>query len=250
MLLLIFLLPLLGCLIPGLLGRYIGNYIGPYISTSLLGISTIIIYILYYKILVYGDIYILDLCHYIRIDNIQVDWAFLIDDVSITLLVAIGTIGTLVHWYALGYMETDPYINRFFSLLSMFTAFMMLLVLGNNYLIMFIGWEMIGVASYALIGYWYTRLNAAKSGLNALLINKFGDTFLTIGLFIILYTFGSLNYSTIFSISTYINTNILILIMICLLIGATAKSAQLGLHTWLLNSMEGKHLALTKGLLY
>jgi NADH:ubiquinone oxidoreductase subunit 5 (subunit L)/multisubunit Na+/H+ antiporter MnhA subunit len=97
MLLLIFLLPLLGCLIPGLLGRYIGNYIGPYISTSLLGISTIIIYILYYKILVYGDIYVLDLCHYIRIDNIQVDWAFLIDDVSITLLVAIGTIGTLVH---------------------------------------------------------------------------------------------------------------------------------------------------------
>lgn len=239
MILLIFTLPLLGSLIPAFLGKYIGNKWGPYISTILLVYSTLIIYYYFYYVTILGNIYIFDICNYIHIDIININWAFLLDDISITLLVAVGTVGSLVHIYALGYMEHDPYTNRFFSILSMFTAFMMLLVLGNNYMIMFIGWEMIGVASYALIGFWYTRLNAAKSGLNALLVNKFGDTFLTLGLFLLLYTFGSLNYSLIFSISHYINTNILIFIMLCLLLGATAKSAQLGLHTWLLNSMEG-----------
>lgn len=232
-------LPLMGTLVPGLLGKYIGYYAGKYISTILLGISTILSYIVYYNVMIYGTTYYTNLGSWVHIDNIEVDWALYIDDISVTLLVTIGTISTLVHWYAIGYMDHDPYQNRFFSTLSMFTAFMILLVLGNNYMVMFLGWEMIGVASYLLIGFWYTRINAAKSGLNALLVNKCGDTLLTIGLFILLYTFGSLNYSTIFSLSTYINSDILIISMICLLIGASAKSAQLGLHTWLLHSMDG-----------
>jgi NADH-ubiquinone oxidoreductase chain 5 len=239
MVLTILMLPLFSTLLSGLMGRYIGNNMGKYLCTIALGISTILSYILYYNTIVLDNTYKIVLSEWINIDMLDIYWSIGIDSISVTLLVTIGTISTMVHWYSIEYMGHDPHQNRFFSQLSLFTIFMMLLVLGDNYLVMFVGWEMIGVASYLLISFWYTSLNAAKSGLNALLMNKFGDTFLTIGLFILLYTFGSLNYSTIFSISMYINTDILVLSMICILMGATAKSAQLGLHTWLIYSMAG-----------
>ncbi len=147
--------------------------------------------------MVLNIIYSINLFNWITIDNIEIDWAFTIDELSITLLVAVCTISSLVHLYATSYMSQDPHQQRFFSILSLFTGFMIILVTANNYLVMFVGWEMIGVSSYLLISHWHTRLQAMKSGLSAFLMNKFGDTFMTIGLFLILITFGSLNYSTI-----------------------------------------------------
>jgi len=240
MFLCILLLPIYGTLISGLLGRYIGYIVSKIIATSCIIISAILSYYYYYQVMILNKIYVINLFNWFNIDFINVDWSFILDSTSISLLVPVCTISGLVHLYAIGYMSHDPYQARFFSFLSLFTAFMIVLVLGNNYLVMFVGWEMIGLASYLLISFWHTRINAAKSGLNAFLVNKIGDTTLTISLFILLNTFGSLNFSTIFSTISYINIDILNLAMLFILIGTAAKSSQFGLHTWLLNSMEGK----------
>lgn len=239
MILYIIVLPIIGSLVSGLLGRYIGYIMSKRIATLSIIISCILCYYSYYDVMINNNIYNINVGRWIYVEHVEVDWGFIIDELAVSLLVPILTVSSLVHIYACSYMSHDPHQSRFFSILSMFTGFMVVLVTGNNYVVMFLGWELIGVASYLLISFWHTRLNAVKSGLSALLMNKFGDTFITIGLFILLYTFGSLNYSTIYSLSVYINTDILNIIMILLLIGCAAKSAQLGLHNWLLNSMEG-----------
>jgi NADH-ubiquinone oxidoreductase chain 5 len=239
MILTLILLPIIGSLISGLLGRYIGYITSRYIATLCIIISGIITYYVYIDVMIFNNIYSINIGKWIYIENIEIDWGFIIDELAVSLLVPILTVSSLVHIYANSYMSHDPHQSRFFSILSMFTGFMIVLVTGSNYIVMYLGWELIGVASYLLISFWSTRLSAVKSGLSALLMNKFGDTFITISLFILLYTFGSLNYSTIYSLSVYINTDILNIIMLFILIGCAAKSAQLGLHNWLLSSMEG-----------
>lgn len=239
MLLTLLLLPLAGSAISGLLGRLIGYNSSKYIATFCIFIALLISINLYYNVMINNHIYSINLGVWFNVDNINIDWAFIIDELSVSLLIPICLVSTLVHLYATSYMAHDPYQQRFFSILSLFTGFMIILVTGSNYLILFIGWELIGVASYLLISHWYTVINAIKSGLSSLLVNKFGDALLTIGLLLMLVTFGSLNYSTVFSLSNYINSDIITLIMLCLLIGAMAKSAQIGLHIWLLYSMAG-----------
>ena len=116
---------------------------------------------------------------------------------------------------------------------------MIILVTADNYLLLFVGWEGVGVCSYLLISFWYTRIAANQSSISAFLTNRVGDCFFTIGMFIILWTLGNLDYSGIFSLAPYINKNVLIIIGICLFIGAMAKSSQVGLHVWLPMAMEG-----------
>lgn len=134
---------------------------------------------------------------------------------------------------------TKKHNQRFFSYLSLFTFMMILLVTGNNYLIMFVGWEGVGICSYLLVNFWFTRIAANQSSLSALLTNRVGDTLLTVGMFAIIWSFGNLDYSIVFSLAPYYNENIITIIGICLLIGATAKSSQVGLHIWLPQAMEG-----------
>lgn len=232
-------LPILGSILSGLFGRWLGYKFSSYLATITIVIACLFSYILYFNVIVNNEIYTLNIGKWIYVEYLEIDWSFIIDELTVTMLIPILTISSLVHIYALGYMSHDPHQARFFSILAMFTGFMVILVTGDNYLVMFLGWEFIGVASYLLISFWFTRLAAMKSALSALLMNKFGDTFLSIGLMIIIWTFGSLNYNSIFALSQFINTDILNLIMICFLIGATSKSAQLGLHNWLLSSMEG-----------
>lgn len=129
--------------------------------------------------------------------------------------------------------------QRFFSYLSLFTFMMIILVTGNNYLLMFVGWEGVGVCSYLLVSFWFTRIAANQSSMSAFLTNRVGDCFLMIGMFIILWSLGNLDYSTVFSLAPYINENLITIIGICLLIGAMAKSSQVGLHIWLPMAMEG-----------
>ena len=128
---------------------------------------------------------------------------------------------------------------RFFSYLSLFTFFMIILVTGNSYLTLFVGWEGIGIASYLLINFWYTRIQATKAAILALTMNRVGDMSLTIGFFAILSIIGNLDYASIASIIPYLNENAISIIAFLLLIGACAKSAQLFLFTWLPHSMEG-----------
>jgi len=129
--------------------------------------------------------------------------------------------------------------QRFFSYLSLFTFMMIILVTANNFLLMFVGWEGVGICSYLLVCFWFTRIAANQSSLSAFLTNRVGDCFLTIGMFAILWSFGNIDYSTVFSLAPYINEKIITLIGICLLIGAMAKSSQVGLHVWLPMAMEG-----------
>nr|YP_008474809.1 NADH dehydrogenase subunit 5 [Ogataea polymorpha]AGS44022.1 NADH dehydrogenase subunit 5 [Ogataea polymorpha] len=230
---------LFGTLFSGLLGRYIGViYTRIFVFTTIF-ISLIFTYLLYFNIMILNDEYILNIVNWLNVDNLTINWNFLFDKISISVLIPIVTVSTLVHLYGIYYMSHDPHQQRFFSYLSLFTFGMILLVMGDNLLILFLGWELIGVASYLLISFWYTRINAAKSGLNSLLVNKIGDTFLVIGLGLTINVFGSLNYHTIFSTSLYIDNDILTIILICFIIACSAKSVQFGLHTWLLNSMEG-----------
>ena len=129
--------------------------------------------------------------------------------------------------------------QRFFSYLSLFTFMMIILVTANNFLLMFVGWEGVGVCSYLLVNFWFTRIAANQSSISAFLTNRVGDCFLTIGMFAILWSFGNIDYSTVFSLAPYVSENIVTIIGICLLIGAMAKSSQVGLHVWLPLAMEG-----------
>ena len=134
---------------------------------------------------------------------------------------------------------TVKHNQRFFSYLSLFTFMMVILVTADNYLLMFVGWEGVGICSYLLVSFWFTRIAANQSSLSAMLTNRVGDCLLTIGMFAILWSFGNIDYSTVFSLAPYINENIITIIGICLLIGAMAKSSQVGLHVWLPMAMEG-----------
>lgn len=129
--------------------------------------------------------------------------------------------------------------QRFFSYLSLFTFMMVILVTANNFLLMFVGWEGVGICSYLLVSFWFTRIAANQSSISAFLTNRVGDCFLTIGMFTIIWSFGNIDYSTVFSLAPFVNENIVTIIGICLLIGAMAKSSQVGLHVWLPMAMEG-----------
>jgi NADH-ubiquinone oxidoreductase chain 5 len=172
-------------------------------------------------------------------ESLLVDWAFLFDSLTVSMLLPVLIVSSLVHLYSISYMAGDPHNQRFFSYLSMFTFFMLILVAGNNYLILFIGWEGIGISSYLLINFWTTRIQRNKSGIKALTVNRVGDMGLSLGFFAMLWVFGNVDYSSVFALSPYINETAITIIGLLFLVGAMAKSAQLGLHTWLPDRMEG-----------
>jgi NADH-ubiquinone oxidoreductase chain 5 len=155
------------------------------------------------------------------------------------MLLPVLIVSALVHIYSTSYMGEDPHNQRFFSYLSMFTFFMLMLVTGDNYLVMFIGWEGVGISSYLLINFWFTRLQANKAAIKALVMNRVGDWGFSIGLWAIFWTFGNLDFTTVFSLAPFMNEELITVISICLLIAAMGKSAQIGLHTWLPDAMEG-----------
>jgi NADH-ubiquinone oxidoreductase chain 5 len=155
------------------------------------------------------------------------------------MLLPVLVVSSLVHVYSIGYMSHDPHNQRFFSYLSLFTFMMIILVTSNNFLLMFVGWEGVGICSYLLVSFWFTRIAANQSSISALLTNRVGDCFLTVGMFAILWSFGNIDYATVFSLAPFVSENIVTMIGVCLLIGAMAKSSQVGLHVWLPMAMEG-----------
>lgn len=240
MLLVTLITPLIGSIVSGFFGRYLGANLSKIFVTLTIFISMIASYSIYIDVILNDQEITLNILPWISIEYLEIDWAFTIDKLSGSMLIPVTTISFFVHIFACSYMSSDPHQPRFFSYLSLFTFFMLILVTGNSYLTMFIGWEFVGVTSYLLISFWFTRITAMKSALSAILLNRMGDTFFIIGMLLLISTFGSLNFATVFSLTPYIDSNILYLIMLCFLIATAAKSAQFGLHNWLLLAMEGK----------
>ncbi|MAE59581.1 MAG: NADH-quinone oxidoreductase subunit L, partial [Halobacteriovorax sp.] len=165
------------------------------------------------------------------------------------MIVVVGTVSTLVHMYSYGYMSGDPHLSRFMSYLSFFTFFMLMLVTADNFIQLFLGWEGVGLCSYLLIGFWSTRIQANKSAIKALILNKIGDFGVLIAIVLVFLVFQSVDFSTVFALVPFFfnktvfflfwEVNVITLICFLFFIGAVGKSAQLGLHTWLPDAMEG-----------
>jgi len=221
-----------------------------YVPVAAVGISFIAASILFYNLLSGPVLTVIDLGTWFSISTFQVNISILIDSLSVVMLFVITSISFLVHIYSLEYMSHDPELPSFMGHLSLFTFFMLFLVSAGNMLQMFIGWEGVGLSSYFLINFWKTRIAANKAAIKALLVNKIGDFFLMIAMGALAFSFNSLDYHVIFALasSTDINTIDFFFLQFvhpldfcCLLIlgGAVAKSAQIGLHTWLPDAMEG-----------
>jgi hypothetical protein len=239
MYLLVILLPLLGSILSGLFGIIIGTKGSQLITCVSVLITTFLSIILFVEVAINNIPVSIHLCRWLESEWFDIGWYFQFDSLTSSMLIPVLIISSLVHIYSIEYMSSDPHNQRFFSYLSLFTFMMIILVTANNYLLMFVGWEGVGICSYLLVNFWFTRIAANQSSISAFLTNRVGDCFLTIGMFIILWSIGNLDYATVFSISPYINETIITLIGICLLIGAMAKSSQVGLHIWLPMAMEG-----------
>ena len=230
---------MVGALCAGLLGRKIGVTGAHMITCTAMGLTSILSYVAFYEVGLCSSPVSIQLGTWIDSESLFVNWGFLFDSLTVSMLLAVVTVSALVHIFSVSYMSEDPHNQRFFSYLSMFTFFMLVLVAGDNYLIMFLGWEGIGISSYLLINFWYTRIQANKSAIKALTVNRVGDTFLSVGFFAMLWTFGNVDYATVFSLAPYTNTYALTVIGLLFLLAGMGKSAQLGLHTWLPDAMEG-----------
>jgi len=235
----IIVLPLLGSIASGFFGRKIGVTGAQLITCACVVITTMLSALAFIEVGLNNASVSLQLFRWVDSESLNVLWSFNFDSLTVSMLIPVLIVSSLVHVYSIGYMSHDPHNQRFFSYLSLFTFMMIILVTSDNYLLMFVGWEGVGVCSYLLVSFWFTRIAANQSSISAFLTNRVGDCFLTIGMFAILWSFGNVDYSTVFSIAPFVSSDLIIVIGICLLIGAMAKSSQIGLHVWLPMAMEG-----------
>ena len=240
--------PALGALIAGLFGRFIGDRNANYVTCGLMGVTAVCAWINLFANI--GEpAFKVHLLQWISIGSFSVDWALWVDGLSTVMMFVVGFISFLIHVYSVGYMSHDPGIPRFMSYLSLFTFFMLMLVTSDNLLQLFFGWEGVGLASYLLIGFWYTKPSACAAAIKAFIVNRVGDFGLVLGLAAAFLAFDSIQYDEIFGrVPEIAGTTMrafggdfatLELIGVLLFIGAMGKSAQLGLHTWLPDAMEG-----------
>ena len=232
-------LPLLGSIVSGFFGRKVGVSGAQIITCTSVIVTTLLAIVAFLEVGLNNIPVSINLFRWIDSESLNVLWGFHFDSLTVSMLIPVLIVSSLVHIYSIGYMSHDPHNQRFFSYLSLFTFMMIILVTANNFLLMFVGWEGVGICSYLLVSFWFTRIAANQSSMSAFLTNRVGDCFLTIGMFAILWSFGNIDYSTVFSLAPFVNENIVTIIGICLLIGAMAKSSQVGLHVWLPMAMEG-----------
>jgi NADH-quinone oxidoreductase subunit L len=179
------------------------------------------------------------LFNWISVGSFHVTWGYLIDPLSAVMLMVVGTIGMLVHYYSIGYMKDDEGYYRFFAYLNLFMFAMFVLILADNYLLMFLGWEGVGLCSYLLIAFWFRKKSASQAGKKAFLVNRVGDFGFTLGMLLMIVTFGTLQFSGVFAKAGVSNHGTLLWICLLLFTGAIGKSAQFPLHVWLPDAMEG-----------
>ncbi|PZO76763.1 MAG: NADH-quinone oxidoreductase subunit L [Mesorhizobium amorphae] len=256
-------LPLLGFLIAGLFGNRIGAKASEYVTTGLMMVVAVLSWVAFFTVaLGSAEAFTVPVLRFIDLGDLQADWALRIDTLTVVMLVVVNTVSCLVHLYSIGYMHDDPHRPRFFAYLSLFTFAMLMLVTSDNLIQMFFGWEGVGLASYLLIGFWYQKPSANAAAMKAFVVNRVGDFGFALGIFGVFVLFGSVDFDTIFANAAsfapvaegappaaatvleflgYALNPQAALTVVCLLLfmGAMGKSAQVPLHTWLPDAMEG-----------
>ena len=242
-------LPLSAAIISGFFNKFIGEKFCNYITCLFTSISAILSIIIFYNVIINGYENNLHIAKWINSGTLDVNWSIKIDALTAVMLVVVNLISSLVHIYSIGYMSHDPDKPRFMAYLSLFTFAMLTLVTSDNFLQLFFGWEGVGLCSYFLIGFWFKKNSANSAAIKAFLVNRVGDFGFALGIFLIFYLFGTVNYDEVFQqINLFTNNelnflgikiNSIDLICILLFIGAMGKSAQFFLHTWLPDAMEG-----------
>ena len=233
--LVVVLAPLAGALLAGLFGKAIGRAWSHRVTILGVLVSFVLSVFIFYRVL-NGESWSGSLYTWATMGDTKLEIGFLIDRLTVLMMVVVTFVSLMVHIYTIGYMAEDPGYQRFFSYISLFTFSMLMLVMSNNFLQLFFGWEAVGLVSYLLIGFWYTRPTAIYANLKAFLVNRVGDFGFLLGIALILANYGSLDYGVVFS---KVNSTDITLICLLLFVGAMGKSAQFPLHVWLPDSMEG-----------
>ena len=235
------LFPLIGFIINGFFGKKLSKGLSGAIATLSVLASFIVSLIIFIQLkeATGKPQIIVNLFSWINSDTLQIPFEFLIDPLSTWFLLIITGIGFLIHLYSIGYMKEDEGFSRFFTYLNLFVFFMLLLVLGNNYLIMFVGWEGVGLCSYLLIGFWFKNTAYNNAARKAFVMNRIGDLGFLLGIILIFITFGSISFNDIFLRAGTVPTSVITSIALLLFIGAIGKSAQIPLYTWLPDAMAG-----------
>jgi NADH-quinone oxidoreductase subunit L len=233
------LLPFIGFLINGLGFRSIPKSLVGIIGSGAALASFAIVASLFFGFS--GEPSVVTVFDWITVGTLNISFAFQIDQLSLLMMMVITGVGSLIHIYSIGYMHHDEGFGKFFAFLNLFLFFMLLLVMGANYIIMFIGWEGVGLCSFLLIGFWNKNVNYGHAARKAFVMNRIGDLGFLIGIFLIIQQFGSVAYADVFGKATSLTVgdSTITLITLCLFIGAMGKSAQLPLYTWLPDAMAG-----------
>ena len=241
-------LPLVGAII-GYFGRSFSNYFAEITTSLLVSFSAVLSILVFWNGIQNGVYENYLIFEWISSGGFTANWSINIDPLSSVMLVVVTFVSALVHVYSIGYMSHDPHKPRFMSYLSLFTFSMLALVLSDNFLQLFFGWEGVGLCSYLLIGFWYKRETANNAAIKAFIVNRIGDFGLAIAIFLIFFFFGTINFDEVFQITSQFSNkkidffgfeiNLITLISVFLFIGAMGKSAQFLLHTWLPDAMEG-----------
>jgi NADH-quinone oxidoreductase subunit L len=245
----ILVLPLLASVISGFFGRYIGDRNSEIVTSLLVSIAAVFSFIVFYNVIVNQYETNITLATWISSGSLDVNWSMKIDPLSAVMLVVVTSVSALVHIYSIGYMSHDPHKPRFMAYLSLFTFAMLMLVTSDNFIQLFFGWEGVGLCSYFLIGFWFKKDTANAAAIKAFVVNRVGDFGFALGIFLIFYLFGTVNYNEVFQqipniVDQKLNflgieVNAIDLICLLLFVGAMGKSAQILLHTWLPDAMEG-----------
>ena len=249
MYLLLIFLSFIGSCFAGIFGKQLGSWGSTKITVACIFLSFCISIIVFYEVALSGSPVYLTVISWIDSETLNVNWGFMFDSLTAVMGVVVTFISFLVHLYSLEYMSHDPHLSRFMCYLSLFTFFMLILITADNFIQMFVGWEGVGLCSYLLINFWFTRIQANKAAIKAMVINRIGDFSLVIGILILFVNLKAVDYATVavlipFFKNYYINffgfnVHMLTSVGLFLFIGAVGKSAQIGLHTWLPDAMEG-----------
>jgi len=242
-------LPLLGSIISGFFGKRLGDKICQILTSIFVSISAILSLFIFYKVIVENYSSNKLIFKWINSGDFVVNWSIYVDSLTAVMLVIVSLISSIIHFYSVGYMSHDSHKPRFMSYLSLFTFSMLTLVSADNFLQLFFGWEGVGLCSYLLIGFWYKKRTANAAAIKAFIVNRVGDFGFAIGIFLIFFFYGTVNYNEVFEhtptliqkevIFLGIEFNLITLICLLLFFGAMGKSAQIFLHTWLPDAMEG-----------
>ena len=241
--------PLLGAILAGFFGRMIGDRGSMLLTSGLMTLAAVLSWIGFFDVTFGHSPTHVELLTWITSGDFSVNWALQIDQLTAIMLIVVNTVSCLVHWYSIGYMSHDPHRARFFSYLSLFTFAMLMLVTSDNFVQLYFGWEGVGLASYLLIGFWYHKPSANAAAMKAFIVNRVGDFGFALGIAGIFLVFDDVTFAGVFAAAPemagqtfqFLGYEVDILTTICLLLfmGAMGKSAQLPLHTWLPDAMEG-----------